>query len=146
VLTARYPKLLRSVTLDAAYPVSQDNPFYPHMIRTARHAFNLSCDRSVACHRAAPRHSWARIAVLARYLRRHPVTGRTRTPFGATVTEHVGDAELTQMVNDAGSDNGVYRELDAAGRPRYADYARHSAATLSGRYLGRPIAATMPAP
>jgi pimeloyl-ACP methyl ester carboxylesterase len=29
VLTARYAKLLRSVTLDAAYPVSQANPFYP---------------------------------------------------------------------------------------------------------------------
>ncbi len=34
----------------------------------------------------------------------------------------------------------------AAVRLWYADYVRHSAATLSGRYQGRPIAATMPAP
>ncbi len=122
VLTARYPGLLRSVTLDAAYPVSQSNPFYPHMIRTARTAFNISCIRSVACHRAAPGHAWARIGVLARYLRRHPVTGRTRTPFGRRVTEHVGDAELIQLVNNAGSDNGVYRELDAAGRALLRDH------------------------
>jgi pimeloyl-ACP methyl ester carboxylesterase len=116
VLTARYSRMLRSVTLDAAYPVSQTNPFYPHMILTARHAFDISCARSVACHRAAPGSSWRRISALARYLRRHRVSGRTRTPSGRKVTEHVGESELIQMVNDAGADNGVYRELDAAGR------------------------------
>jgi pimeloyl-ACP methyl ester carboxylesterase len=116
VLTARYPHLLRSVTLDSAYPVSQTNPFYPHMILTARHAFNISCDRSAACHRAAPGGSWARIGALARYLRQHPVTGETRSPFGRQVTERVTVTKLSEMVNDAGSDSGVYRELDAAGR------------------------------
>jgi pimeloyl-ACP methyl ester carboxylesterase len=120
--TARYAKMLRSVTLDSAYPVSQKNPFYPHMILTARRAFNISCDRSVACHRAAPGSSWARIGALARYLRRHPVTGRTRTPFGQRVTEHVGVTELIEMVNDAGSDSGVYRELDPAGRALIQDH------------------------
>jgi pimeloyl-ACP methyl ester carboxylesterase len=120
--TARYAPLLRSVTLDSAYPVSQTNPFYPHMILTARRAFNISCARSVACHLAAPGRSWARVGALARYLRRHPVTGRTRTPFGAKVTEHVGVTELIEMVNDAGSDNGVYRELDAAGRALLRDH------------------------
>ena len=120
--TARYARMLRSVTLDSAYPVSQKNPFYPHMIPTARHAFNISCRRSVACHRAAPGSSWARIGGLARYLRRHPVTGRTRTPFGRMVTEHVGVLKLSEMVNDAGSDNGVYRELDPAARALLRDH------------------------
>jgi pimeloyl-ACP methyl ester carboxylesterase len=36
VLTARFGRLLRSVTLDAAYPVSGKDPFYPQTIRTAR--------------------------------------------------------------------------------------------------------------
>jgi pimeloyl-ACP methyl ester carboxylesterase len=120
--TARYAKMLRSVTLDSAYPVSQQNPFYPHMILTARHAFNISCARSIACHRAAPGSSWARIGALARYLRRHPVTGRTRTPFGRRVTERVTVDKLSEMVNDAGSDSGVYRELDAAGRALLRDH------------------------
>ena len=75
VLTARYANLLRSVTLDAAYPVSQANPFYPHMILTARHAFNLSCQRSVACHRAAPGPAWAQLERPGPYLRTHPVAG-----------------------------------------------------------------------
>ena len=120
--TARYAKMLRSVTLDSAYPVSQTNPFYPHMILTARHAFNISCARSVACHRAAPGSSWARIGALARYLRRHPVTGRTRTPFGRRVTERVTVDKLSEMVNDAGSDSGVYRELDPAARALLQDH------------------------
>jgi pimeloyl-ACP methyl ester carboxylesterase len=122
VLTARYAKLLRSVTLDAAYPVSGKDPFYPQTIQTARRAFDISCLRSVACQRAAPGHAWARLSVLASYLRRHPLTGRTRTPYGNKVTEHVGTTELTEMVNDAGSDNGVYRELDAAGRALLRDH------------------------
>jgi pimeloyl-ACP methyl ester carboxylesterase len=122
VLTARYASMLRSVTLDSAYPVSQTNPFYPHMILTARHAFNISCSRSVACHLAAPGSSWARIGALTRYLRHHRVTGRTRTPFGRMVTEHVTVAKLSEMVNDAGSDSGVYRELDPAARALLRDH------------------------
>ena len=122
MLTARYAKLLRSVTLDSAYPVSGKNPFYPHTIQTARRAFNISCDRSAACHRAAPGRAWARLAVLARYLRHHPVTGRTRTPLGRVVTERVTTLKLSEMVNDAGSDSGVYRELDPAGRALLRDH------------------------
>ncbi len=69
VFTARFHQLLHSVTLDSAYPVSEKNPFYPQTIETARSAFDLACRRSVACHRAAPGSSWARIAAAARYLR-----------------------------------------------------------------------------
>jgi len=122
VLTARYAKLLRSVTLDAAYPVSGKDPFYPQTIRTARYAFDVSCRRSVACHRAAPGSAWARLSALATYLRQHPVKGRTRDPFGDKVTERVTAAKLSEMVNDAGSDSGVYRELDAAGRALLDDH------------------------
>ncbi len=113
-LTARYPGLLRSVTLDSAYPVSQTNPFYPNTIQTARSAFDLSCRRSVACHRAAPGSSWARIGEAARYLRAHRVTGLTRTPSGQLIHATVGVNQLIQLVNSAGSDSGVYRELDPA--------------------------------
>ena len=121
-LTARYAKMLRSVTLDSAYPVSGKDPFYPQTIRTARYAFDISCLRSVACHRAAPGSAWARLSTLAAYLRQHPVKGRTRDPFGDKVTERVTTIKLSEMVNDAGSDNGVYRELDAAGRALLRDH------------------------
>ncbi|MDQ6816727.1 MAG: alpha/beta fold hydrolase, partial [Actinomycetota bacterium] len=112
--TARYFSLLRSVTLDAAYPVSQTSPFYPYAIRTARSAFDLSCRRSIACHREAPGSSWSRIGEAARYLRRHPASGHTRTPSGRLIRATVGVNELIELVNAAGSDSGVYRELDPA--------------------------------
>jgi pimeloyl-ACP methyl ester carboxylesterase len=114
VFTARYHQMLRSVTLDSAYPVVEANPFYPLMIPAAKEAFDLSCARSIACHRAAPGASWARIGQAARYLRAHPVTGKTRDPFGDVVTTHVGVFELSELVNLAGADSGVYRELDPA--------------------------------
>ncbi|HXP22020.1 MAG TPA: alpha/beta fold hydrolase [Streptosporangiaceae bacterium] len=125
--TARYHEMLRSVTLDSAYPVAEANPFYPLMIPAAREAFDLSCARSLACGRAAPGGSWARIGLAARYLRVHPVTGRTRDPYGAVRTTHVGVFELIELVNLAGADSGVYRELDPAIR---ALLGRHDPAPL----------------
>jgi pimeloyl-ACP methyl ester carboxylesterase len=116
VFTARYAAMLRSVTLDSAYPVTQRDPWYPSTIRTARRAFPLACRRSAACRAAAPGSSWARIARLARYLRAHPVTGRTRTAYGRQITERAGVGQLIQLVNNAGTDNIVYRELDPAAR------------------------------
>jgi pimeloyl-ACP methyl ester carboxylesterase len=116
VFTARYASMLRSVTLDAAYPVNQSDPWYPHAIDTARHAFTVACERSVACARAAPGSSWSRIARLAAYLRAHPVTGMTMDPYGDVLRERVGVDQLIELVNIAGEDSGVYRELDPAAR------------------------------
>lgn len=114
VFTARFGRLLRSVTLDAAYPVVEANPFYPFMLPAAEKGFNLACARSLACHRAAPGSSWARIAAAARYLRAHPVVGKTLDPYGDRTTTRVGVYALIELVNIAGYDNGVYRELDPA--------------------------------
>ncbi len=114
VFTAHYASLLRSVTLDAAYPVSQTDPWYPHTISTARRAFTIACERSVACHLAAPGSSWARLAALARQLRKHPIAGKTTDPYGDVLTETVGADQLIELVNDAGADEIVYRELDPA--------------------------------
>ncbi len=101
VFTSRYASLLASVTLDAAYPVSQTDPWYPHMIGTARKAFNLACQRSVACARAAPGSSWASIAKLAAYLGRHRLRGKTLDPYGDVVTQTVGEDALIELVNIA---------------------------------------------
>jgi pimeloyl-ACP methyl ester carboxylesterase len=113
---ARYPRLLRSLTLDATWPVLGTDPFYVSTIQTARVAFDLACRRSVACALAAPGSSMARIGALAERLRRAPVVGRTREPGGALSTWRVDVGVLVALVNNAGSDAGVYRELDAAAR------------------------------
>jgi len=122
VFTARYARMLRSVTLDAAYPVSQTNPWYPQTIKTARRAFTASCRRSIACAAAAPGSSWARIVRLASYLRARPVTGRTRSSGGQLSTERVGIDQLIELVNNAGTDSIVYRELDPAARALLDDH------------------------
>ena len=113
---ARYPRLLRSLTLDATWPVLGTDPFYISTIETARIAFDLTCRRSVACALAAPGSSMARIGALAERLRRAPVVGRTREPGSAPSTWRVDVGVLVALVNNAGSDAGVYRELDAAAR------------------------------
>jgi pimeloyl-ACP methyl ester carboxylesterase len=118
--TARYPQMLHSVTLDAAYPVSQTDPFYPYAVITAQQAFDLACRRSVACHAAAAGASWSRIGAFVARLRHAPITGRTRTPDGDLVTQTVGPDELAELVNIAGYDNGVYKELDPAIRAAQA--------------------------
>ena len=113
---ARYPQLLRSLTLDATWPVLGTDPFYVSTIETARIAFDLACRRSVACALAAPGSSMARIGALAERLRRAPVVGTTREPGSAPSTWRVDVGTLVALVNNAGSDAGVYRELDAAAR------------------------------
>jgi pimeloyl-ACP methyl ester carboxylesterase len=113
---ARYPGLLRSLTLDATWPVLSTDPFYISTIETARIAFDLACRRSVACALAAPGSSMARIGALAERLRRAPVVGQTREPGSAPSTWKVDVGVLIALVNNAGSDAGVYRELDAAAR------------------------------
>ncbi len=113
---ARYPGLLRSLTLDATWPVLSTDPFYISTIETARIAFDLACRRSVACALAAPGSSMARIGALAERLRRAPVVGQTREPGSAPSTWKVDVEVLIALVNNAGSDAGVYRELDAAAR------------------------------
>ncbi|HZA81052.1 MAG TPA: alpha/beta fold hydrolase [Actinomycetes bacterium] len=113
---ARHPELLRSLTLDATWPVLGTDPFYVSTIETARSAFDLTCRRSVACALAAPGSSMARIGALAERLRRAPIVGQTREPGGAPSTWRVDVGVLVALVNNAGADAGVYRELDAAAR------------------------------
>src|SRR5918999_1163990 len=113
---ARHPQLLRSLTLDATWPVLGTDPFYISTIEAARVAFDLACRRSVACALAAPGSSMARIGALAERLRRAPVAGQTREPGSAPSRWRVDVGILIALVNNAGSDAGVYRELDAAAR------------------------------
>jgi pimeloyl-ACP methyl ester carboxylesterase len=113
---ARYPQLLRSLTLDGTYPVVGSDPFDTSTIETIRIAFDLTCRRSVACTLAAPGSSMARIGALAERLRRAPVVGRTREPGSAPSTWRVDVGVLMALLNNAGTDAGVYRELDTAAR------------------------------
>ena len=116
VFASRYPGLLRSVTLDSTYQVLGLDPWYTTTVVTARRAFDAACRLSLACARAAPGRSWARIGALARRLGRSPVTGYTTSAAGVRTRLTVTALTLVNLVNNAGFDPVVYRDLDAAGR------------------------------
>jgi pimeloyl-ACP methyl ester carboxylesterase len=122
VLASRYPGELRSVTLDSTYQVLALDPWYTTTVVTARTAFAQACSRSAACEAAAGgRGAWARITALAARLGRSPVTGET-VAAGTRVRLTVTAETLVNLVNNAGFDPVVYRDLDAAGRALLRDH------------------------
>jgi pimeloyl-ACP methyl ester carboxylesterase len=127
VFASRYPGQLRSVTLDSTYQVLALDPWYTTTVVTARSAFAQACSRSAACAAAAGRGgAWSRIGALAARLARSPVTGET-VAAGTRVRLTVTAETLVNLVNNAGFDPVVYRDLDAAGRALLRD---HDAAPL----------------
>lgn len=115
-LLARYPALLRSVTLDSAYEARGLDPWYRTTMTTARTAFDAVCSRSPACHRAAPGQGWHVITKLAHRLKHHSFSG---FPVGLDAHRHqvhVNLTSLVNLVNDAGYDYQPYRDLGAAAR------------------------------
>ena len=127
VFASRYPGQLRSVTLDSTYQVLGLDPWYSTTVITARRAFDAVCRRSVACAAATRGPAWVRIAELARRLARAPVSGETTTADGSRGRLTVTVETLVNLVNNAGFDPVVYRDLDAAAR---ALLHHHDAAPL----------------
>ena len=128
VFASAYPRRLRSVTLDSTYQVLGLDPWYTTTVSTARRAFAQACSRWPACARAAGgRGAWARIGALAARLDRAPVTGATTSASGTATRLTVTAETLVNLVNNAGFDPVVYRDLDAAGR---ALLRRHDSAPL----------------
>jgi pimeloyl-ACP methyl ester carboxylesterase len=117
VFASRYPGQLRSVTLDSTYQVLDLHPWYTTTVITARRAFGQACALWVAC-AAATRGggAWARISALTARLARSPVTGETTLPNGQRGRLTVTVLTLVNLVNNAGFDPVVYRDLNAAGR------------------------------
>jgi pimeloyl-ACP methyl ester carboxylesterase len=124
---SRYPGMLRSVTLDSTYQVLGLDPWYTTTVITARRAFAAACRLSVACAAATRGPAWTRIAALAGRLARAPVSGETTTADGTRGHLTVTAETLVNLVNNAGFDPVVYRDLDAAAR---ALLDRHDAAPL----------------
>jgi pimeloyl-ACP methyl ester carboxylesterase len=116
VLASRYPQQLRSVTLDSTYQVLGLDPWYTSTVVTARQAFEQACDRWQSCDSAAGSGSWSRISKLAARLNKKPVTGQTVSGAGTLTKLTVSTETLVNLVNNAGFDPVVYRDLDAAAR------------------------------
>ncbi len=100
---ARHPALLHSVVLDSAYPVRGLDPWYASSGTAARAALETVAPGSVA-----------RLAQLLAAVRARPVAGATRDADGSALRVRVDPRALADMVQDAGSDPVILRELDGA--------------------------------
>ncbi|HEY1654120.1 MAG TPA: alpha/beta fold hydrolase [Candidatus Tumulicola sp.] len=101
VFAARHPARVRSVTLDGAYPAVGGDPWYPSTAPMLRSAFDRACRRAPVC-AALGGSSLERIGRLLIRLRTPP--------------SPIAPAELAFVMDSAGLDPLVFRDLDAAAR------------------------------
>ena len=111
-LAIRHPDRVRTVTLDAAYPVAGQHPWYPDLNRAMRTAFRLVCDRDPLCAGDPIR----RLGRAADLLRRHPLVGSAYDADGTRRSVRVDPGELAYVMGVATYGTTVYQELDAAVR------------------------------
>jgi pimeloyl-ACP methyl ester carboxylesterase len=117
---SRYPGSLHSVILDSAYPVRNLDPWYATSGDAARAAMDGVCARDAGCSAAAPGSATARLAQLVERVRVMPFAGATRDASGNTIQATVEVRTLVDLVQDAGTDAVVDRELDASVRAALA--------------------------
>jgi pimeloyl-ACP methyl ester carboxylesterase len=146
VFAARFPRLVRSVTLDSTYESVGLDPWYRSSIASMGAAFDAACARGPACAQAAPGSSWGRIEALAASLRETPISGRVPGPGGRRETVSMNAVGLLDLVSDAAEDTQIYRDLDAAARaylqqadpaPLLRLYAQRLA--VDEAYFGQPL-------
>jgi pimeloyl-ACP methyl ester carboxylesterase len=136
VFASRYPRLIRTVTLDSTYTVEGSGyaPWYGSTLHSMPADFDRACRRSVACAGDEPIPAWRRIWQLAARLRRAPIGGFVPGPFGGPVRmDAVG---LVDLVSDAAQDPHIYASLDAAAR---ALLLAHNPVPLLRLYAGRLV-------
>jgi len=146
VFAARYPQMVRSVTLDSTYESVGLDPWYRSSRQSMPAAFDAACTRSTACAEAEPLTPWARIEALAARLREAPITGRVPGPGGRRESVSMGVVGLVDLLSDAAEDAQIYRDLDAAARaylqeadpaPLLRLYAQRLA--VDEAYFGQPV-------
>ena len=111
----RHPSRVRTLVLDAAYPVEDQNPWYPDINRAMRDAFRFVCERDPGC-TALGGDVVDRLAALADELRAHPLSGQAYDADGILRNVTVDAAFLSYIAGVATYGTTVYEELDGAGR------------------------------
>jgi pimeloyl-ACP methyl ester carboxylesterase len=115
VFAARYPSLVRSLTLDSTYQVQSLDPWYRSTIVTMPGDFDTVCAQTPAC-AAVGGTSWPRIEALAHRLAAAPVSGTVPGPDGTRQHVSMDVVGLVNLVSDSAEDPAIYAALDAAAR------------------------------
>jgi pimeloyl-ACP methyl ester carboxylesterase len=111
----RHPDRIRTLTLDAAYPVEDQNPWYPDQNRAMRNAFRVVCQRDPGC-AALGGDVIDRLAALADELRANPLAGQANDADGVLREVEIDASFLSYITGVATYGTTVYEELDGAGR------------------------------
>ncbi len=113
VLAVVHPELLRTLVLDSAYPVLNDNS--NSEVNAGQLAMDKACRRSAPC-AALGSSATARFAALLTALRAKPVSGTAPGSDGDLLKVTANPRGLFLVVANAGNAPTTWRDLDAAGR------------------------------
>ena len=115
----RHPDRLRSLVLDAAYPVEGADPWWRDLARAAADGVRFVCGRDPGC-AAVGGDPLRRLVRLDRRLAREPITGVAPNADGKLRRVTIDPGILAYVYTGAGYSPTVYRELDAAIRAALA--------------------------
>jgi pimeloyl-ACP methyl ester carboxylesterase len=111
----RHPDRIRTLILDAAYPVEDQDPWYRDLNSAMRDAFRLVCKRDPGC-AALGGDVIDRLAALADALRSEPLAGQAYDADGILRDVEIDASFLSYIAGVATYGTTVYEELDGAGR------------------------------
>ena len=116
VFATRHPKLLRSIILDGAYPLTgPDYAWYPSYAPAMREKFNLACARTPAC-AALPGDSIAHIEPALELLRAQPFDAAAYDSDGKQRSFRADASQLAIVMYGSAPKLTTAREVDAAAR------------------------------
>ncbi len=111
----RHPDRVRTLTLDAAYPISDQDPWYRDTNRAISDAVTRVCVRDPACS-VEPGDALTRLRDLGAELHANPVKGQAYDSEGAKKRVTLSGVNLALVTAYATYGTTIYRELDAAVR------------------------------
>ena len=107
----RYPERLRSLVLDAAYPLPGTDPAWADLVEAIRRGLELSCSRSVTC----PAHNPVKLVErFAERVRETPILGTAPDGDGTPTPVRLNEDAFVQLVSAGYWYPGLWRDLPAA--------------------------------
>lgn len=141
----RHPERIRSLILDAAYPIEGGDPWYRDSTRAMRDAFRFACERAPSC-ASRGGDPIKRMGRMAARLRVAPIHGTAPDADGVPRTVTIDAAALSYLAWAAEGSPNIYRELDPAIRaalsptnPDIAPLLRLGAENLNLGDAGDPV-------
>jgi pimeloyl-ACP methyl ester carboxylesterase len=119
----RHPDRVRTLTLDASYPISGNDPWWRDTNRAIQDALTRVCDRDAYCSQLNGS-AVGRMRAAGQQLHTDPVVGRAPNAAGRSKKVRLDGVNLALLTAYATYGTSIYRELDSAVRAFRAGYQR----------------------